>query len=81
VAPDWVLFSMGWMNRYGFPAASVLERVTETGAQGLDTASGGAIDLFIGSDGEIQSIRRFRRTSQRLWRLLPTPEQVTLARE
>jgi competence protein ComEC len=71
VAPDWVLFSMGWMNRYGFPAAAVLERVAASGAAGKDTASSGAIDLFIGSNGQIHSLSGYRQTTQRLWRHQP----------
>lgn len=71
VSPEWVLYSTGWMNRFGFPAAAVRERVAAIGATSLDTARAGAIELAIDANGDITSIRRFREHSDRIWRHHP----------
>ncbi len=73
VSPQLVLFSMGWKNRFGFPAPVVRERVAAMEAASLDTASAGAIELHIGADGELGSVRVFRRSANRLWRHRPAP--------
>ena len=49
-APVYVLYSTGWANRYGFPAAPVAERWRAAGALALDTAAMGTIGLRFSSD-------------------------------
>ncbi|MBK1706413.1 DNA internalization-related competence protein ComEC/Rec2 [Halochromatium glycolicum] len=80
VSPSWVLFSMGWLNRFGFPAQTVRERVTELGARTLDTASSGAIAFQIDPDGRIGAPRRHRSVADRLWRHHPEPAKAAVAR-
>ena len=45
VAPRWVIFSAGWLNRFGFPHAAVLERYQRRGCRILRTDGHGAISL------------------------------------
>ncbi len=73
VAPDWVLFSMGWKNRYGFPAPVVRERVIASGATSLETPSTGAIRLRIDPATGLQVARPYRAQADRLWRHHPVP--------
>lgn len=81
VSPQWVLYSMGWMNRFGFPAHEVRERVEEIGARSLDTASAGAIELTIDADGRIDPPRRARQLADRLWRHRPAAATSAKGRE
>jgi competence protein ComEC len=49
VAPRLVVYSAGFANRYGFPAATVRARVAAVGAEELATSHTGAIELHLGS--------------------------------
>jgi competence protein ComEC len=53
VNPRYVLFPLGYYNRYKFPAASVVERYQQTGAILLTTADVGAISMHILTGGKI----------------------------
>lgn len=66
VSPRYVLYSVGYGNRFGFPAEAVRERVAAKGGVQLDTASGGAIEFRLGSTG-VDGPRLFRREEARLW--------------
>lgn len=67
VAPDWVLFSAGYANRFGFPAAEVRQRVAALGIRTLDTATDGAILIRLGPDGIQQGPEGWRSRSGWLW--------------
>jgi len=56
VSPDWVVFSMGEGNPFGFPHAEVVERATSLGAQTLQTAAGA---VLADSDGQRLRVRSF----------------------
>lgn len=71
VAPDWVLYSAGWMNRFGFPSHAVRGRVQNAGAESLSTATSGAIRFRVAPDGTLGAFHRFRQASDRLWRHQP----------
>ncbi|WP_462321812.1 DNA internalization-related competence protein ComEC/Rec2, partial [Halochromatium sp.] len=73
VSPQLVLFSMGWKNRYDFPAASVRERVMSAGALSLDTASTGAIQLQLDRPAGLRITGLYRQQADRLWRHHPPP--------
>ncbi|MEA3638859.1 MAG: DNA internalization-related competence protein ComEC/Rec2 [Lamprobacter sp.] len=73
VSPQWVLFSMGWKNRFGFPSPPVRARVAASGAASLDTASAGAIELSLDPSGELRMARPYRERADRLWRHRPAP--------
>lgn len=62
VAPDMVVFSAGYHNRYGFPKEVVLQRVNKVKAKWLNTACRGAIQFKIMSKGwKIENQERLRR--------------------
>lgn len=66
VAPRFVLYSTGYANRFGFPAAKVRKRVSKLGAAELDTADAGAIGFRLHAGG-IDAPSLFRREHRRLW--------------
>ncbi|MFQ5642969.1 MAG: DNA internalization-related competence protein ComEC/Rec2 [Thiogranum sp.] len=45
VRPDYVLFPVGYRNRFGFPVTDVVARYRRAGARILDTARSGAIHM------------------------------------
>lgn len=49
VHPHYVLFAVGYRNRYGFPKPAVEARYTAEGARLLDSATDGAITFHLGS--------------------------------
>ena len=49
VHPHYVLFAVGYRNRYGFPKPVVEARYTAEGARLLDSAQDGAITFHLGS--------------------------------
>ncbi|MBK1719457.1 DNA internalization-related competence protein ComEC/Rec2 [Thiocystis violacea] len=73
VDPDWVLFSSGYANQFGFPVAEVRARVAERGIASLDTAIRGAIQIRLGPDGWIGAPEGWRDRAARLWTHRPGP--------
>jgi competence protein ComEC len=67
VRPEWVLYSAGYRNRYGFPRPEVRERVARAGADQGTTIRGGALELWFGADGRLGAPRAHREEAQRLW--------------
>ncbi|GAA5317171.1 MAG: hypothetical protein AseanaTS_23750 [Candidatus Pelagadaptatus aseana] len=65
--PDWALVSAGYLNQYGHPATSVVDRYRANGARVLLTAEEGAITVVIASNGKYE-VRGFRSEQQRYWR-------------
>jgi competence protein ComEC len=65
--PRFVVFSAGYLNRWGFPAPQVVHRWQEAGACVLDTASQGALVFAAGADGALQLVRRERADGAHLW--------------
>jgi competence protein ComEC len=65
VAPQLVLFPVGYRNRYHFPSPQVIERYDDAGVARLDTANSGAIHLKLGG-GELSPLA-YRLTSRHYW--------------
>ena len=65
VGPSYVLFPIGYRNRYGFPRPAVVERYAQAGVRMLDTASAGAIRFELG--GEALQPLRYRDRARRYW--------------
>ncbi len=66
-APDYVLYSTGWANRYGFPAPQVAARWLAAGTLALDTAPMGTIGLRFSADGTISGPTAHRLGNKRFW--------------
>ena len=65
--PRFVVFSAGYLNRWGFPAREITRRWSEAGACLLDTAGSGALQFATGPDGTLQLARRERVDGAHLW--------------
>lgn len=65
--PEWVLFSSGYANQFGFPAPVVRERLAERGIPTLNTAFDGAVQFRLGPDGWIDEPQGWRERAGRLW--------------
>jgi competence protein ComEC len=66
--PRWALVSAGHRNRWGFPAARVVERWSSAGADLLDTSAAGAIEFDLRPGGTTPSPTEWRLTHLRPWR-------------
>jgi competence protein ComEC len=66
VDPSYVLFPVGYSNRFGFPNRQVLERYEKQGSVPFDTASHGAITVSFSVDRPIQ-IESFRVSHSKYW--------------
>jgi competence protein ComEC len=70
VGPDYVLFPVGYQNRFGFPRPEVVERYRAIGARMLDSADSGAIQLRVESGKPLQVVA-YRQRSKRYWKTKP----------
>jgi competence protein ComEC len=68
VRPEMAIFPVGYRNRYRFPHAQVLRRLSERSVQIFDTARHGAITLEVDGERGIQMPRLERIASSRIWR-------------
>lgn len=67
VRPKFVLFPIGYRNRYRFPNQAVVVRYETFAPEFFDSASHGAISFTAGSDGLLQSPVTWRQQQQRYW--------------
>lgn len=67
VSPQFVLFPVGYLNRYRFPHAVVTARYHQHGAIALNSANDGAITFKVDAAGEIAAVQRFRQSNGRYW--------------
>ncbi|MDR2876754.1 MAG: DNA internalization-related competence protein ComEC/Rec2 [Chromatiales bacterium] len=67
VAPSYVLYAVGYRNRWGFPRPDVVARYDQLGAQAYDSSTGGAVDFQISATGEIAPPQTWRRLHRRYW--------------
>jgi competence protein ComEC len=74
VGPEYVLFPVGYRNRFGFPKQDIIRRYKERGIKIMDTARHGAIEMLIRADD--LTIRSYRQYAQRFWHEF-MPEGVT----
>jgi competence protein ComEC len=65
VNPEYVLFPVGYRNRFGFPREAVVQRYRQAGVRMLDTAGAGAISFSLGQ-GTLEP-SRYRYTARRYW--------------
>ncbi len=63
--PEWVVFTLGYRNRYGHPHPNVLARFREIGAHTLRSDYGGLIRLDFGEEGVKAS--QYRPMHRRYW--------------
>jgi competence protein ComEC len=65
-APQIVIFSSGYLNRWGFPKQAVIDRWQAVGARTFDTARSGAITLSVNPGKNVQ-VDEYRKSHRRYW--------------
>jgi competence protein ComEC len=65
--PDYVIYSAGWANRYGFPTDAVRSRWQVTGAAPLNTAELGTVSFRFVPGEPVTAPRAHRIASRRFW--------------
>jgi competence protein ComEC len=70
VQPEFVVFSSGYLNRFGHPAPEVVSRYESTSSRLLNTAESGALTFTISPGGEIQ-LGQYRLQKRRFWSTPP----------
>jgi competence protein ComEC len=64
---DWVLFSAGYRNRYGFPKSEVVDRWRSHGATPISSSESGAIQFRLKKGSQIVEPVAFRKENLRYW--------------
>lgn len=70
VDPSYVLFPVGYKNRFGFPKEVVVERYKKQGALRFDTANNGAITVLF-YDDSLPNVKSFREEASKFWHWRP----------
>ena len=65
--PDYVVYTTGWANRYGFPAPQVDLRWSDAQARRLDTATTGTLSFWVGTEPGIGPPVCHRMHHRRFW--------------
>jgi competence protein ComEC len=66
VNPRYVLFPVGYKNRYHFPSQMVVKRYEKLNSILLNTANSGAITVNIKAKGKIE-VKQYRQEKMRVW--------------
>lgn len=66
VHPEYVLYPVGYRNRYHFPNSSVVEEYTDLGAKQFDTVISGAIEIKLTPSG-ITHLSEYRKCHKKYW--------------
>ncbi len=64
---EYVIYTVGYRNRYGFPKLQVMQRYQDTGTQAYRTDESGALRFVLDGDGEIAPPSQYRLSQQRFW--------------
>ncbi len=65
--PQVVIFSAGYLNRFGHPALDIRKRYAAAGVPALNTASAGAVLVQLGSESGVVHAEGFRARQRRFW--------------
>jgi len=67
VAPELVLFPVGYRNRFGFPVPEITRRYARRGIRLLDTSASGAIVAHLPGETGPLEVTTYRQTMRRYW--------------
>lgn len=71
IKPRYVLFPVGYRNRFNFPHPLVLSRYYQQGAHAYSTAEEGAITVKLGVGPASISITSYREQALHFWQIVP----------
>jgi competence protein ComEC len=66
-SPDFVVFSAGYRNQWGFPLPDIWQRWLAAGACPLTTGELGALVFEAYEEGPLQLVKRYRLDETRIW--------------
>ena len=66
VQPRQLVFSHGYLNQFGHPHKTILQRSLELGSETFSTAGDGALEIHIGPKGAL-SVHKYRTLYRRYW--------------
>ena len=69
VRPEYALFPVGYLNRFGFPKEDVLKRYQSIDAKLYNSAQHGAISFILGADGTLPVPHTYRQTAKKYWNI------------
>ncbi len=67
VKPKFVLYGVGYRNRFHFPSQNVIRRYNSIGAKQYQTSKTGAIMFDVSSDKSVGAPRLYRLEHRRIW--------------
>ncbi len=67
VNPDYVLYPVGYRNRYRFPRPAVMARYTDSGARQYRVDEQGALRFVLGEPGGVRQQFSYRQAKRRYW--------------
>ena len=67
VEPQWVLFPVGYRNRFGFPHQEVVKRYRDLNAKSVDNSSSGAITFLFNPQSPEPEVNTYRESARRYW--------------
>ncbi len=67
VQARYVVFPVGYANRWGFPQPSVVQRWVSEGGRIVDTATSGAMVFDTMSSGQLELVWQYRVAGRKLW--------------
>jgi competence protein ComEC len=69
VRPEYAVFTVGYLNRFGHPKQEVVQRYADSGSTLLRSDEDGAI--LVGMDAHGLEVERYRKTHRHYWTHLP----------
>jgi competence protein ComEC len=69
VRPEYVIFPVGYKNRFGFPREDVLKRYQSIDAKLYNSAQHGAVSFKLGADGTLLPPDAYRQNHKRYWHI------------
>jgi len=67
IDPEYVVYTVGYRNRYGFPKSQVIKRYDELGAKAYRSDDSGALRFILDGDGDIAPPEEYRLQQRRFW--------------
>jgi len=67
INPNYVIYTVGYRNRYSFPKEQVAKRYQDIGAQAYRSDDSGALHFVLDGDGDIAEPRQYRLEQRRFW--------------
>lgn len=66
-SPRWIIYTVGYRNRWGFPRPQVVSRWEQAGAQGLLTSTSGTIEFLVRPKAALAPPAEWRLAQHRFW--------------